>query len=450
MKKILIGFCISTLLFVHITAQTDKGEPSPNEWTGSVEQKIVGLSTIWSEAKINFPFFDQVPDLDWDETYQKFISRVLATESIVDYYNVLTKFAALLQDGHSSVIPPWRFIKPGFDQPPVEIRIVNKKFVVARTGETEEMSEQHVYPGLEVIEIDGLAAWDYYRIHILPFSCQGTEQAHQSISLMTFLTGPKAQPLNLKVRDMDGTERSVTLTRNAARKNGTPFYGTLVDWFMFEPVMRHRMVDAGILYVQITNFMKEELNTQFEQMLDSLDLNTIQGMILDVRFNPGGSTTMTEGVVSCFIDSTVQGSGWKSLKYIPAFRSWGRETGWEESAPYTIEPREGKRYNGTVVVLTGNYTYSSAEDFLVPLKHSGRAVLVGGKTAGSTGNPIYVVLPGGGQFRVVSKRDAFPDGTEFVGYGIKPDVAVSATQQDYLDGRDVVLEKAVEVIKNWK
>lgn len=102
-----------------------------------------------------------------------------------------------------------------------------------------------------------------------------------------------------------------------------------------------------------------------------------------------------------------------------------------------------------VAVLTGPGTFSAAEDFLVPLKFSKRALLIGEKTAGSTGNPIAVALPGGGTFRVVSKRDMFPDGKEFVGIGIIPDVEVKVTQQDIIGKNDPVLNKGIEVIKNW-
>jgi carboxyl-terminal processing protease len=85
----------------------------------------------------------------------------------------------------------------------------------------------------------------------------------------------------------------------------------------------------------------------------------------------------------------------------------------------------------------------------VPLQYSQRAVLVGEKTAGSTGNPISVPLPGGGTFMVVSKRELFPDGREFVGIGISPDVPVHLTQQDLLQGTDPVLNKGIDVIRNW-
>lgn len=217
----------------------------------------------------------------------------MAAANPIDYYQELTAFAALLQDGHTSVIPPWRFIKPGYDQPPVEVVILDGKFFVAKTGETEEMTTQWIYPGLEILEVgEGMPVGEYFETQILPYSCQGTRQAHESVGMMSFLSGPQEAPLKLKVKDGDGTVRSVVLSRNAMDKNGHPFYGRLFDWFMNEPVMRHRFVAPGILYVQLSTFMKEELNGQFEQLLDSLNLGDVKGMILDVRYNTGGNSSV--------------------------------------------------------------------------------------------------------------------------------------------------------------
>lgn len=44
---------------------------------------------------------------------------------------------------------------------------------------------------------------------------------------------------------------------------------------------------------------------------------------------------------------------------------------------------------------------------------------------------------------VCSKKDTYPDGREFVGYGIKPDIRVEKTLKDYMDNKDPVLEEAV-------
>jgi len=47
--------------------------------------------------------------------------------------------------------------------------------------------------------------------------------------------------------------------------------------------------------------------------------------------------------------------------------------------------------------------------------------------------------------RVAVKRYFFPDGSEFEGVGIKPDIEVHTTIKDLKNGRDLVLEKALDL-----
>lgn len=72
---------------------------------------------------------------------------------------------------------------------------------------------------------------------------------------------------------------------------------------------------------------------------------------------------------------------------------------------------------------------------------------MGQPSFGSTGQPIRIDLPGGGTARVCSLRCTYPDGREFVGYGVQPDIFVEPTVQALLDGTDLVLEKGLEILK---
>jgi carboxyl-terminal processing protease len=47
--------------------------------------------------------------------------------------------------------------------------------------------------------------------------------------------------------------------------------------------------------------------------------------------------------------------------------------------------------------------------------------------------------------KISVKREYFPDGSEFEGVGIKPDIEVHPTIDDFRNGRDPVLEKALEL-----
>ena len=426
-----------------LTAQTD-------EEGLTSEERIWGLMKVWAEAKFNFPFFDQVPDLDWDASAQEVIPKVLAAPDTENYYLVLMEFAAQLRDGHTAVIPPWRLVRPGWDQPPVEVQVLGDRFFIARVGISDELRNQNVSPGLEILEVgDATPIATYFDKTVLRYSSRGTKQADEAVGLITLLFGPQDSTISMKVRDLGGDVRDIVLTRHSQQPDGTTFQWRLLESYGATSTVEARDLGSGITYIRLANFMTEEGRNQFRDVFDHLDLPSTKGIILDIRFNPGGETLNAYDVVSYFIDEPVEASMWKSIEYVPAYRSWGNDAEWVQSGAAIVQPREGMRYPGPLVVLTGPATFSSAEDFLVPLTSSGRAVLVGGKTAGSTGNPIYVDLPRGGKFRVVSKRDLFPDGTEFVGIGIAPDVVVQPSQQDLYEGRDPVLEAGIEAIMNW-
>jgi C-terminal processing protease CtpA/Prc len=153
-------------------------------------------------------------------------------------------------------------------------------------------------------------------------------------------------------------------------------------------------------------------------------------------------------MLSSLIDRPVSSPIWRYRHYVAAHRSWGQEPLWAETSN-TISPRDGKRYLGPLVILTGGVASSTAEDFIISLRHSGRAALVGERTAGSAGNPIQIPLPGGGSFEVATFTAVYPDGREYVGIGIQPDIEVHPTRIDISNGIDPILDHGIEVINRW-
>ena len=90
----------------------------------------------------------------------------------------------------------------------------------------------------------------------------------------------------------------------------------------------------------------------------------------------------------------------------------------------------------------------ATEDFIIELQYTGRAKVVGEKTAGGAGNALAFTLPGGGTLNVSTFTAIYPGGEDYVGVGVAPDVKVRPTRQDIFEGRDAVLEKAIDVMKS--
>lgn len=264
--------------------------------------------------------------------------------------------------------------------------------------------------------------------------------------MFLLLNGPKNSTVKLTLKDTADRTRKVTLTRNSLNRDGTSFKHRIFD---FSPLVESKMLDDDIAYFRLATFDVERIVEDFDIALDKLDLDEIHGMILDLRYNIGGDDTNAYPIVSRLVDRTVMGSRWSTREYRPAFASWGQPEESYQGDTLEIEPARGKRYTGPLVILTGPNTMSTSEDFLVPLDYSGRALLIGEATAGTTGNPVDVPLPGGAILKVCSKRDVYPDGAEFVGRGIEPDIVVHPSVAGIRANRDEALEKAIEVLGDW-
>jgi len=275
-----------------------------------------------------------------------------------------------------------------------------------------------------------------------------TEQSGYAFGLQKLLKGPKNSPVKMKIRDINGNIREITLSRNSKMEKGKRFKFRTRN---YPPFLEMKEVKPGIIYFNLATFSTEKVVKEFEKKFNNLNLEKLKGIIIDVRYNTGGSSNNGYAIISHFIDKPLKTSRWKTRKYLPAYRAWRYKEEWYDGGTHgDIEPSTGKHYQGPLVVLIGSNTFSAAEDFLVPLDYSNRALLVGQKTGGSTGQPLFIFLPGGGSFRVCTKRDTYPDGKEFVGFGISPDIEVHLTVKDVYQGFDRVLEKGIEVVENWE
>jgi carboxyl-terminal processing protease len=213
-----------------------------------------------------------------------------------------------------------------------------------------------------------------------------------------------------------------------------------VQWRMVD----YKELPGNIGYVALNDFGSNDAVKQWGALLPKI-LAT-NGLILDLRLNGGGSSSIGYDILASLVTKPFLGSRQVMRTYNPTHRARGASLQFTEDPPTEVQPR-GQGY-GTkpIVVLTGPATYSAAEDFMVAWKNSRRGKTIGEPTGGSTGQPLFITLPGGGTARICTKRDTFPDGTEWVGKGIEPDIVIRPTIADVQAGKDPVLEAAIRAV----
>lgn len=104
-------------------------------------------------------------------------------------------------------------------------------------------------------------------------------------------------------------------------------------------------------------------------------------------------------------------------------------------------------YKGNVVILVNEVTQSQAETTVMMLKQHPKAKVIGGYTSGANGDVI--------SFNIAGLKTCFtglgayyPDGRETQRIGIIPDIIVRPTVKGIQQGKDEIMERALEYLKS--
>src|SRR5437667_448308 len=94
--------------------------------------------------------------------------------------------------------------------------------------------------------------------------------------------------------------------------------------------------------------------------------------------------------------------------------------------------------------------FAGVTGLIVDLRHAAGGVIIGETSAGSPGDALTIALPKNWAMQLSVTRHTFPNGEEFAGKGIQPELTVSATVADVQAGTDAVLERAREYVSGKK
>jgi len=409
---------------------------SPEVWRTPFQEnlgedaKIAGLSRLWMEAKMNFPRFAEVADLDWDKAYLDFLPKVRATANTYEYYRVLQQMCALLQDGHSDVFLPPELAERMEADLPLRIDLIENRVFITRVA-SQALAAEGVAEGLEILKIDGLPVHEYVEKNRRPYVTSNSPQ-HVAVKLYSYglLAGPRDKPVTVEFRSQDGRVFEKRLARSPR-----PDTAAL-------PPVEFRKLDGNIAYVAINTFNSEDVPKELAAHL--ADVRASDALILDVRQNDGGSGVMAYDVLGYLTPDDFAPPPWKTRQYISTLRVWGTPGGWWEPKPSLWKAKGSESYTKPAVMLIGPRSLSATDVFAETFQRLKRGLLIGEPTGGSTGDPLAFSLPGGGSGRVSTSTDAGPG---IIGKGVQPDILVPRKVDDLLAGRDAALAAALSALQ---
>ncbi|MEC8523612.1 MAG: S41 family peptidase [Pseudomonadota bacterium] len=177
--------------------------------------------------------------------------------------------------------------------------------------------------------------------------------------------------------------------------------------------VRTEMLDSNIGYVRLTQFQENtgnELKSALQKWKETTELN---GLILDMRNNPGGVLQAAVGVVDTFIS--------EGLIVYTEGRSPLSDVRYHASSD-TLMP------DIPIVVLVNGGSASASEIVAGALQDHGRAVIVGTRSFGK--GSVQTVLPVSdtAAVKLTTARYFTPDGRSIQAQGIAPDIVVEQSE----------------------
>jgi len=424
--------------------------------TVSQDEKLYHLGRMWSEIKYNFVNMDQV-DVDIDSLYRTYIPKIRNTKNDYEFYQSLKAFAASFHDGHTAVWDHAAFygIRDYFKMNLINI---DEKVYIYRVSKYPETDS--TWLGAEVIKISGIPTEKYLRDSIFPYVSASTENSLWNKGVFDIHMDFIWKPFKATLIKTSGDTVSIELKRNgeATRKPDEEYWGKQPD-FSREQVKFNYLRDS-IGYLEVKSFHpKRDIIKKIEEKLPKI--YNANALIIDLRRNGGGSTRNAWYLQSLLTKGDYfLNYGWQTrindgvkranANWKPKYEDYGKNQALRYSSPDTISVADSIRtIEVPVAILTGEHTYSAAEDFLVNLYEvPDRPVLIGRETGGSTGSPLVVPnLPYDGIIRICTRRICFPySGKPFVNQGIKPDIKVEKSIEDLINNGDAVLDTAVQYL----
>jgi hypothetical protein len=195
----------------------------------------------------------------------------------------------------------------------------------------------------------------------------------------------------------------------------------------------------GIGYIHMTHMdpntgLGQRANVVAAQSLSQVlsYLADADSIILDVRYNPGGSDDVSMAYAGFFTDTA-----------LPVFtKSTRTETGYTNPLTVMLEPQAASM-NVPIALLTSPYTGSAAEIFTLAMRELPQVTTMGMATSGGLSDVMSIKLPNGWDLGFSHQTYLTMDNLSFERVGIPPDVTVDVNVAAAQVGTDNVLAAAI-------
>lgn len=405
---------------------------SPQARPPALVQALTTFDEVWQT--INDTYYDpKFGGLDWKAIRAELRPKAEAATTADDVRAVIRDMLGRLRQSHFVLMSPSSSddVLPGPAAVAVELRVALPDVVITRVMPQSPAERAGLRTGDVVLAVDGHTATEWSAA--LPANADPRTRAFE-IWRRAFrvLHGAPGSITTLKLRGPDGRERDVRVTRSDEPGQMVAF-GNLppmivrVDSEELATQKKRRVGRIGF------NLWMPAVDVPFAQAVDKF--RAADGLVIDLRGNPGGLAGMMVGLAGHFIAEP---------------KVLGKTQTRETELTFTVNPRlsmpDGRRvqpYDGPVAILVDELSASATECFVGALQSLGRVRVFGRQTMGQALPAMTKRLSSGDVLMYVLGDFVTSTGQRLEGGGVMPDEVVPLSAASLGDGRDPTLEAAL-------
>jgi len=416
-RRLLSLAAISVILVATSSVQWLHAERWPKDF--SHLSRVQAFDQLHHLVADYYPYLDR-KNIDIQSAYDRFKGRVGDSSTELEYARCLAEYMSVLNDGHAHVSHSGLGVR-FYCRPPILLEEAEGQVVIEKVLDPQ-LSQQGVVPGLVLLSIDGTPLPDAKK-NVPAFLVSGGTEACKSYRLTHWLlSGAQGTRVTLKCKTLGAKEINFTLTRNSQVRR-------------VDSSLEFRALSDSIGYLRLPSFSLPDTADFFVSKLN--EIYACRGLIIDVRGNGGGNEAVAQKINRYLFRDPVRYGQSHSEK----LRHLCRRA--------VIHPA-AKTYDGIICILVDGGCFSTCCGFLAPHIKTGRSILIGKPAGGGGGDPSHgrVKMPDDIQVRFPLTAFLDVDGRETQEtQGYQPDILVERTIRGISEGRDEILEAALDYLR---
>ncbi len=396
--------------------------PYPNMPYPDAGFRLLTLYRYWNMIQYFFPN-TYLTDKNWDDVLGEYVPIFILAKNELEYELAALKMIGDINDTHANLWGGRNAIQSlrGNNYASFRVQFIEQKLVVTD------------YYNPELKEASGLEVGDI----VTHINGKTIESIVDSVKIYYPASNEAVRLWNISFDLLRSNNNIVNIryiSSGKVQQKELPLYQrnslNIYRYKINQNEKCYKLLDGNIGYITLANIKSEDIPVIKESFRNT------KGIIIDIRNYP--STFVPFLLGSYFVSN--------SSPFVKFTIGNVNNPGEFIFRPVLEIPKTGETYQGKLVVIVNESSISQSEYTAMAFRAGDNTTIVGSQTAGADGDVSRISLPGGLQTTISGIGVYYPDGTQTQRTGIIPDVKVEPTINGIKQGKDEVLEKAIEII----